>query len=255
MKTDHLSEYGWRFEKTPEGWTHCYDPEGVQRCGVKTRSKGTPCRQTRVRQTGRCGIHQPGKQKVGFAHHRTKTGKHSKYLNALPSRLADNYRSVLSEENLMDLNENVALMDVLIMDLLPRLHQGDLGKLWVDLVAKFDEMNDDLRLALNQRDAEALQRFIENFREGRSIAKKGRQDWVTRREILDVTNQRRQLVKTKADVEYRGENAITMRDFVALLEVMENIFYEVNRIDDADERRQAYAEKLQQKVINIEDIS
>ena len=257
MITEHLAEFNWTFTTTPEGWTHCFDEHQVQRCG-RRKSNGEPCKSKILYDTGRCNSHQIGAaNKRGFDHPATKDGRQSMIFKKLPSRLAEIFHSVRQNEDLLSLDDDIALLDTLMLDLMPRLHSGDLGKLWLDLNDAYSEAESNMRIALSGKNPQAMQDFLVQFKLIGEFIRSGRRDWITRQEIMKVADQKRATVKTVSDVEYKGENAITMSDFLALLEYMENTFMRsIQKLDrdTQNQLKQTYAEGLR-KIIDIRDVS
>ena len=254
MITEHLLDFGWRFETTPEGWQHCFDPDGKQRCGVR-KSNGEPCLMDKLKDTGRCHHHQRGAaNKRGFDHPNTTHAKTSIIFKKLPSRLGDIFNQVRNSQELRSLDDDIALLDAMMIDLLPRLHSGDLGQLWLDLNDTYSDAESNMRLALSGNNPQAMQDFLVLFKRIGEFVRTGKRDWITRQEVMKIADNKRAMVKTVADVEYKGENAITMADFLQLLQFMENAFFRANKLEDEKARQQAYADYLR-KVIDIKDIS
>lgn len=248
MITEHLPEFNWTFKKTPEGWTHCFDDEGVQRCGVR-KSNGKPCRNLNgLKDTGRCGVHQRGAaNKRGFEHPSTTHGRTSMIIKKMPSKLSEIFQETRYDPELLNLDDNIAMMDTMLIDLLPRLHAGDYGQLWLDLKDTYDEAESNWRAALRKNNPEALLRFQEAFKQLGEYIKTGRRDWITRQELMKISDNKRALVKTVSDVEYKGENAITMSDFLAVMTYMENVFMRaISDLEPAQQKamKQTYAEGL-----------
>src|SRR5690606_6632650 len=81
-------------------------------CGAK-RKDGQPCR-ARAMANGRCRIHG-GKTPTGIALPHTKTGRYSKYL---PPDILERYHTALSDNDLLSLRDEIALVDVQIQAVL-----------------------------------------------------------------------------------------------------------------------------------------
>lgn len=246
MDVTHLKDFGWTFKITDNGHTHCFNPDGEQRCGSKSRNTGKPCNSHILYENGRCNNHAKGAaSKRAENHPATKHGKHSKYMDSMPKRLREMYSGMLENGEILDLTENVALLDVFIHENLDQLEQGGLGKLWTDISNVYNDAETDLRQSQSGKNKDAFQRFLRAFFVMGSLIQRGNADYLARQEILQITDKRRQLVKTISDIEYKGENAITLAQFMLLLNMLEDLFYRVNRIEDATERKQAYAEGIQ----------
>lgn len=242
MKTDHLENFGWTFQTLDNGRTYCYDPEGKQRCGSAKRSNGKPCRAHILRDNGRCNKHSKGASATKAEEHPlTKHGKHSRYMDSVPKRLGDIYGKMLNDGEILDLSENVALLDVFIHENLDQLENGGLGKLWTDISNIYSDAETDLRQSQSGKNKDAFQRFLGAFFQMGAIIRRGNTDYLARQEIIQITDKRRALVKTISDIEYKGENAITLAQFYLLLNMLEDLFYRINRLEEPEERAQAYA--------------
>ncbi|MCB0041800.1 MAG: hypothetical protein KDE23_19085 [Caldilinea sp.] len=71
--------------------------------------------------------HHGGKTPGGMALPQYKTGRYSKYL---PERLRERYSAGLEDGDLLALNNEVALVDARLADLLGRVDSGESGEAW-----------------------------------------------------------------------------------------------------------------------------
>lgn len=248
MITEHLEQFNWTFKINSNGHTICFDETGVQRCGVR-KTNGKPCKtKYGLYDTGRCNNHQRGAaNKRGFDSPNTTHGRTSMIIKKMPSKLSEIFQEARYDPKLLDLDDNIAMMDTMLIDLLPRLHAGDYGQLWLDLKDTYDEAESNWRSALRKNNPEALLRFQEAFQQLGEYIKTGRRDWITRQELMKISDNKRALVKTVSDVEYKGENAITMSDFLAVMSYMENVFMRaISNLEPAQQKemKQTYAEGL-----------
>lgn len=101
-------------------------------CGAKTRS-GTPCQQ-RPMPNGRCYMHG-GPTPVGIALPQFRTGRHSKYM---PARLIERYQASLSDPELLNLRDDIALIDARLTALLERVDIGESATLWEQVSDAWD---------------------------------------------------------------------------------------------------------------------
>ena len=93
-------------------------------CGAKTR-KGTLCENPAM-PNGRCRMHS-GKAKAGIEHPNFKTGRFSKHL---PTGIAELYENSLSDRDLTEHRESIALVDALLADRLDKLYRGESVDFW-----------------------------------------------------------------------------------------------------------------------------
>jgi hypothetical protein len=99
-------------------------------CGARTRS-GTACTQPPAPGSTRCRYHG-GHSCRGAASGTWKHGRYSKYL---PTGLADRYRDLLRDPELLAANDEVALLATRLGELVGRLNTGESGELWHEIVA------------------------------------------------------------------------------------------------------------------------
>lgn len=103
---------------------HQFDETGKPICGAKTKS-GTCCKIPPM-PNGRCRIHG-GSTPVGMVHHNYTDGKYS---SILPRRLLAKYNEAVEDPNLLAMNQEIALIDARMSDLLSRVDTGESGQLW-----------------------------------------------------------------------------------------------------------------------------
>lgn len=250
MQTHHIPE-NWRIEKTKQGIA-VWDENGVPRCGVLCRS-GKPCMKAPNRGVLRCRMHG-GNARTGEAHQNFVHGKQSRYAAQLPARLRDRYAKLLESENIGDLSENVSLLDLRLQELLNRVDIGEFGASYNSLRSIHTRANRAMDIAFNGTDPdarkEALAAFVGMFHEMGDLIAIGQKDYQTWREILDVNAERRQTVKTMADIEHKGENAVPVSEVWALLMNWKDLFERVNRLQTEEERRREMAQGLS-KLVNF----
>lgn len=180
-----------------------FNAAGKPICGAKT-TKGTPCQSPVLMDNGRCRIHG-GATPSGLASPNTKTGKYSK--NA-PTRLTANYQDALSDQKLMELREEVALLDAYIMDRLSRADHGDSGQLWRLLDKTYRDHYDAIYV---QADPAKISATITELRR---LIQRGIADHTAWAEILEAIEQRRRLVESER------KHMIQMEQLVSVEQMM-----------------------------------
>lgn len=105
-------------------------------CGAKTRD-GDPCKLPAVTGRTRCRMHG-GSTPRGPASATYKDGKHS---NVLPARMREDYERAISDEDLVSLRNEIAIVDARIIDLLKRVDSGESGKRWKEIQAQMKLVN------------------------------------------------------------------------------------------------------------------
>lgn len=100
-------------------------------CGAKTR-KGTPCRNTAVMENGRCRMHG-GKSPIGAGHPSYRDGRHSKFGAIFSGDALAHYEATRDDPRYLEMREDIALMDTLLLEELMRARVGEGGALWEEL--------------------------------------------------------------------------------------------------------------------------
>lgn len=100
-------------------------------CGAKTR-KGTPCKNTAVMPNGRCRMHG-GKSPVGAGSPAFKDGSRSKFAAVFAGDDLKHYEFARRDERYLELHEDIAALDTLIMQELRAAKVGQGGALWTEL--------------------------------------------------------------------------------------------------------------------------
>lgn len=184
--TQTPEEAGIRQEKGEDGLTYSYDiATGRLICGAKTRS-GRYCKKDPTRNRNRCQLHG-GKSPRGIAAGRFKTGKYSK---DLPSRLSERYLTATSDEKLLELRDEIALIETRLGDLLSRADTGESGATWGQIKTAYDQ----LRKAATINDQQKFTEHLNNM--GRLITK-GAGDYAVWDEIFKAVSAKRKGVETE----------------------------------------------------------
>lgn len=71
--------------------------------------------------------------------------KHGRYSKSLPSRLASQFLESINDENLLVLDDEIALVDTRIHELLTRLDESQNRTLWVDLSNAYRQIKDAMK--------------------------------------------------------------------------------------------------------------
>lgn len=95
-------------------------------CQAKAKSTGEQCKRRAVSGKRVCTVHG-GLTPSGVA---SPNFKHGRYSRHLPSRLTSRYQESLTDENLLELREEIALTDARLSDLLARVDTGEAGRKW-----------------------------------------------------------------------------------------------------------------------------
>lgn len=179
-------------------------------CGAKTRN-GTPCK-GKPMANGRCRMHG-GTSLGGLASPVFKTGRYSKYL---PARMAERYQESLKDPEILALNDEIALADSRLEDLLKRVDTGESGAIWE--LARSAYKN--LLVAQSKKDyvkmAEALQSLGE-------IIQRGQADYAAWQDVSIVMEQRRRLVESERKRRVDMQQMITVDRAMLLIGAISDI--------------------------------
>ena len=184
------------------------DTKWAKRCGARTHS----CRQCKHRYTkeefelwecpecgepracrgglvpgaNRCKFHG-GASLRGLA---SPTLTHGRYSRSLPTRLQAKYLESIADEDLLAMNQEMALLDARIGDILTRVDIGEAGATWKDLTSAFLHFERATARHDNATAARALT-------DVKGLIQRGQQDWDAWTSILTLIEQRRKLVETE----------------------------------------------------------
>lgn len=163
---------------TPCSLTH------PMQCGAKTRS-GVPCR-TRPMANGKCRMHG-GKSLAGPASGTWVDGRHSKIL---PKRLIDDYHAGRCDPDKLALEDELALLDARINDLLSRVDSGESGQLWKDLAKAVAAFEGAKRAGDRVGVVTATQAMV-------GLVKHGHDDAAAWQDVVGLIERRRRLVESE----------------------------------------------------------
>lgn len=139
---------------------------------------------------GRCRVHG-GATPRGVA---SASFVHGRYSKSLPSRLAARYHDALTDATLLQLQDEIALLDTRLADLLARVDSGESGSAWMEA----QDALQSFRSAQRIQDAEKRgQRMAEEMSRLSRIVERGSSDYAAWTEIASVLEQRRRLVESE----------------------------------------------------------
>ena len=165
--------------------TPCAPGDPMRRwCGAKTRAGGA-CRGAAMANR-RCRMHG-GATPAGVAHPGFKHGRYSK---VLPVRLAAAYEAARTDDDLLSLRDEAALLQGRIGDLVSRVDSGDALRLWSEANAAVAAFED----AQAARDAPAMAAAWGRLRN--AVQSAGR-DWQTWAEIGATVERYRRVAESE----------------------------------------------------------
>jgi hypothetical protein len=250
MKTEHIPQT-WRFEKRADGIA-VFNDAGKPKCGAKCRD-GHACTIAPIKGKYRCKKHG-GHAVVGEAHGMFKDGTKSRYFRFIPPRLQSRYLELAANPDMNNLSENIAVLDLRLSELMNRMEIGEFGASYNALRTLHVKAQRDMTTAFEGTNPlerrEALERFIDFFNQMGELIGKGQKDYHTWQQVLEVSAERRQQVKTMSDIEHKGENAVPVAQLMAAFAQFDNLFKRVNRLEDSMEREKEMASGIH-KIINF----
>jgi hypothetical protein len=175
----------------------------------------------------RCRMHG-GATPVGIAAGNFKTGKHSKYFTAIPGRIASDFAALRERDDLLRLNDEIALIDSRLLDVLRRVDTGEAGALWAE-VLKAHAAFKVARAAGNVAD------MSKRLAELESAIDKGITDWQAWNEVKALIDQRRRLVESERKREVEQQQVLTAKEAAMLLNALLSIVNE--HVTDRDTKQ------------------
>jgi len=172
-----------------------YDPDvpgwrnnkGQHVCAAKTRQwKQTYRRCRRATAEGkRCYMHG-GKTPKGKDHGMYKHGRYSQYM---PSGLRKRHESVLHDEDLMELREDIAVAKMRQISILERVGVEDTADLWAELQQTYGELMDV--------DPSDIERHDELISELGRLIQRGASENQRWQEFMTLADQKRRLIDSE----------------------------------------------------------
>lgn len=178
-------------------------PTPYVRCHAKSKRTGQQCQRPAMKGREVC-YHHGGKSLRGIA---SKTFKHGKYSKSIPERLAARYQESLTDEELLSIRDDIALVSARLSDLLSRADAGEAGKTWKDARTAYD----NLRYYMSKADKAGTTQALTDL--DRLIGQ-GVSDHAVWDEIKDYLEQRRKLVESEQKRLVAMEQLISTEDAI-----------------------------------------
>lgn len=187
-------------------------------CGAKTRAGGE-CR-SKPMPNGRCRMHN-GNAPRGIASGRYKHGRNSKYLTAIPARLQSGYKAARQRDDLLELNNEIALLDTRLADVLSRVDTGEAGKLWSDLQNALTAFQNAKAKGLA-----GVPEMNQHLATIESLIQQGVSDWAAWHEVSRLLEQRRKLVESERKRAVEQQEVITSQQAYLLFNALLSVIHE-----------------------------
>lgn len=157
---------------------------------------------------GRCYVHG-GKTPYGAASPHYKTGRYSKYV---PGNLAEIYDERRADPDLLSLHDNVALLDVRIIELLNDMDRGAAGQLWSSLLDEWARLITAIQSNNQKQQSKSINRLNRIINDGAAVAAA----WD---EIARLTETRRRAVESEQRVITTRETMVTVENVLMYLAI------------------------------------
>lgn len=181
----------------------------MTQCTAKSKRTGQRCGAQAVTGRNVC-YHHGGKTRQGVSSGTWKDGTHSKYL---PKRMLDDYQASLDDPNKLALDNEIALIDSRLKDLLRRVDVGESAHAWKQLRETVREY-DAARLAGDATGtALAVNTLMDQVR-------KGGGDIAAWNEIMGLVERRRRLVESERKRLVQAQQLIASAEVLGLLHVI-----------------------------------
>ena len=155
-------------------------------CTAKSKRTGKRCKAKAMRGKRVC-YHHGGRTPSGFAFPHHKTGRHSK---DLPARLLARYETAISDPDLLELRDEIAVTDARLSDVLTRVDRGESGQMWRELKTRWDAH-------LNARAEGDMEAERATLDEMGNLIQRGMADDAAWGEAMRLIDQRRRLVESE----------------------------------------------------------
>jgi len=181
-------------------------------CTAKSKRSGERCKNNAMVGKTVCHIHG-GKSLSGPASGTFKTGRYSKFL---PARLADRYQEARSDEELLSLREEVALIDARMADLLGQVNTGEAGEHW----RKLNDLYQFILRAGRAKDTEGLNTGLTRMG---SVLREASGSYDIWDEVGKLMEQRRRLVESERRRYVEMQQVITADRAMLLISALVDI--------------------------------
>lgn len=178
----------------------------MAQCTAKSKQSGERCKRGSTPGMTVCYIHG-GKSRRGIASGTFKDGRRSK---DLPTRLAARYDASRKDPDLLNLTDEIAMTDAFIADATKGLDHGESGRLFRELKASWD----DLQQAQRDKDAAGVQQSLAEIG---ALIRQGIGAYAARDETMGLVERRRRLVESEQKRRVAMQDMVTTEQFLLFL--------------------------------------
>ena len=184
-------------------WTYLNDKNV---CGAKNHQGSGICKKSPLKGRNRCKLHG-GATPRGVMSSGFKTGKYSR---DLPMRLIERYENSLKDDELIELNNEIAVIESRIGDLLTRVETGESGLLW----KKTKDLYIDIKDSVKRNDQVAFARYLNDLGK---IINSGMGDYKNWEEVVRTIDVKRKLTESHRKALNEKQQMMTSEQAMILL--------------------------------------
>lgn len=178
----------------------------MPQCKAKAKSTGEQCQRAAVATYEVCVVHG-GRTPRGIASPHTKSGRYSKYL--VPE-LAQRYERMVADDDILNLQSEIALVDVLLSENLSRLDTGDSSEFWDGALTQVIEA----RKAYKSESYANLEKALDELE---ALCDQRRAYFAVEKEVRDKVELRRRLTESRRKHLIEAEQVITAEQAMLLV--------------------------------------
>jgi hypothetical protein len=153
-------------------------------------------------------------------------GKYSKYL---PARLLESYTNAKDDPEILSLNDDIALTEARVTDVLQRVDANESGTMWDEL----SKLSKEIKLARKSGDPTLVEDLFDQMLKLIDKGKGDRENW---REIGDLMERKRKLSESQLKLLVTKQEFISRQQAVAMVALITNAIKE--SVSDPKEKRQ-----------------
>jgi hypothetical protein len=202
---------------------------GQQLCNAKSDT----CGGLAMRGISKCRSHG-GASLKGEASGTFKNGLRSKYITAIPQRIKSDLENLRKRDDLLRLNDEIALIDSRLLDILKRVDTGEAGQVWAEL-RKAHRAFVEAKMMGEAGKGEMLAAM----RQMEALIERGASDYFAWGEACKLIEQRRRLVESERKRELEQQEILTGKEAAMLFNALLSIVNEHVTDRDTKQRIQA----------------
>lgn len=181
----------------------------MAQCTATSKRTGERCGAKAVKGRNVC-YHHGGRSLAGPASKTWKDGGRSKYL---PKRLLDDYQASLDNPDKLLLDEDIALIESRLSDVLRRVDSGESGRIWTEL----RDAKREYQAAQRARDTAAVAMAVNAIMD---LIDRGSHDSAAWAEVTGLIERRRKLVESERKRLVEAQQLVHVEQAAALLGLM-----------------------------------